>query len=129
ALLIFFGVRSYRENAGGGRLTFGRGFTVGILINLISCACHVATFEILYFKLVPTLGAKIAVCMVQRAKDSGADRKKVDATAKLAETLRKLYDRPATNAALSFAESFPVGLVMTVVSAAVLRKKGAVREN
>ena len=30
ALMVFFGVRSYRENVGGGRLTFGRGFAVGI---------------------------------------------------------------------------------------------------
>jgi Protein of unknown function (DUF4199) len=30
ALLVFFGVRSYRENVAGGRLTFGRGFAVGI---------------------------------------------------------------------------------------------------
>jgi hypothetical protein len=43
ALLVFFGVRSYRENAGGGRLTFGRGFAVGILITLISSACYVGT--------------------------------------------------------------------------------------
>ena len=35
AFMVFFGVRSYRENAGGGRLIFGRGFAVGILITLI----------------------------------------------------------------------------------------------
>ena len=28
-LLIFFGVRSYRENVGGGSITFGRGFRWG----------------------------------------------------------------------------------------------------
>jgi hypothetical protein len=43
ALLVFFGVRSYRENAAGGRLTFGPGFAVGILITLISSACYVRT--------------------------------------------------------------------------------------
>lgn len=42
ALLAFFGVRSYRENASGGRLTFGRGFAVGILITLLSNLCYVA---------------------------------------------------------------------------------------
>jgi len=43
ALMVFFGVRSYRENVGGGRLTFGRGFAVGILITLISSVCYVGT--------------------------------------------------------------------------------------
>jgi Protein of unknown function (DUF4199) len=36
-LLVFFGIRSYRENHGGGAITFGRAFSVGILITLISC--------------------------------------------------------------------------------------------
>jgi len=38
AAMVFFGVRSYRENADGGRLT-AEGFAVGILITLISSAC------------------------------------------------------------------------------------------
>ncbi|HXH38679.1 MAG TPA: DUF4199 domain-containing protein, partial [Thermoanaerobaculia bacterium] len=48
-LLVFFGIRSYRENAGGA-ITFGRGFSVGILITLISCLFYVASWEIIYFK-------------------------------------------------------------------------------
>ena len=35
-LLVFFGIRSYREH-NGGTITFGRAFSVGILITLISC--------------------------------------------------------------------------------------------
>jgi hypothetical protein len=58
ALLIFFGVRSYRENVGGGRLSFGRGFAVGILIALISSACYVGTWEILYFNFMPDFAEK-----------------------------------------------------------------------
>src|SRR5580765_6463658 len=58
ALLIFFGIRSYRENVAGGRLTFGRGFAVGILIALISSACYVGSWEVVYFKLMPGFGEK-----------------------------------------------------------------------
>src|SRR4029434_4212035 len=36
-LLVFFGIRSYRENVGGGQITFGRAFAVGILITLVAC--------------------------------------------------------------------------------------------
>ena len=55
ALMVFFGIRSYRENVEGGHLTFGRGFAVGILIALISSACYVGTWEIVYYKFMPTL--------------------------------------------------------------------------
>ena len=63
ALIVFFGIRSYRENVGGGRLTFGRGFAVGILITLISSACYVATWEVVYFKLMPDFADKYAAHM------------------------------------------------------------------
>ena len=129
ALLVFFGVRSYRENAGGGCLSFGRGFAVGLLITLISCACLVVTFEIVYFKVVPGLGEKYAACMVERARASGASQQKLEDTARQAQTLKRLYDNPATNAALTFAEAFPVGLIAATLSAAILRKKRAAHEN
>ena len=38
-LLVFFGIRSYRENVGKGYISFGRALGVGFLIMLISCAC------------------------------------------------------------------------------------------
>jgi len=123
ALLVFFGVRSYRENAGDRTLTFGRAFEVGILITLISCVFHAATFEILYFKAVPGLGDKYAACMVERAKASGASQEKLDQTARQAQTLKRLYDKPLTNAVLGFGEAFPVGLLATALSATILRRK------
>ena len=52
-LLVYFGIRSYRDRVAGGSLTFGRAFTVGILITLLSSACYVATWELVYFKLKP----------------------------------------------------------------------------
>lgn len=123
ALLVFFGVRAYRDNAGAGRFTFGRAFAVGLLITLISCVCYVVSFQIAYFKLIPELGDKYAACMVERVRASGANQEKIAEMAKQAQSLKQLYDSPVTNAALSFAESFPIGLVATAISAAILRKR------
>ena len=36
SVLVFFGIRSYRENVGGGQISFGRAFAVGILITLVA---------------------------------------------------------------------------------------------
>jgi len=46
SLLVFFGIRSYRDNLAGGVITFGRGFTIGIGITLISCVIYVIAWEI-----------------------------------------------------------------------------------
>src|ERR1700743_3457946 len=51
-LLIYFGIRSYRDNTLEGQISFGRAFTCGILIALITCVCYVVMWEILYFNFM-----------------------------------------------------------------------------
>ena len=46
-LLVFFGIRSYRDNVADGHISFAKGFGVGICITLISCVFYVGTWEIL----------------------------------------------------------------------------------
>jgi len=123
ALLIFFGIRSYRENVTGGRLTFGRGFAVGILITLIFSSCYAATWEVIYYKFMPDFTDKYAVHMVERAKASGASQQKLDETQQKAKLFQHMYQHPAVNIALTFMEVFPIGLGVTLVSAGMLRKK------
>jgi hypothetical protein len=125
-LPVFFGIRSYREQVNGGVLTFGRGVTVGLLITLMSCAGYIATWQLIYFKLAPDFLEKYSAYAVERARASGASQASIDETVKQMKAFKELYDRPLVNAAITFIEPFPVGLVVTLVSAAVLRKRGAV---
>jgi hypothetical protein len=122
-------VRSYRENVAGGRLTFGRRFTVGILITLFSSACYVGTWEIVYCKLMPDFSEKYAAHMVDRAKASGATQQKLDETQRQTEQFKQMYANPTINVAMTFLEVFPIGLVVTLVSAGILRKKALVPQN
>jgi len=123
SLMVFFGVRSYRETVGGGRLTFGRGFIVGLLITLVTCAGYVATWEVLYFKVMPDFGEKFAAQMVEKVRASGADQAKIDEATRQAQEFKTMYDKPLYNAALTFIEPFPVGLGITLISAVILRRK------
>jgi hypothetical protein len=123
ALLVFFGVRSYRENVGGGHLSFGRGFAVGIMITLISSACYVGTWEFVYYKLMPNFAEKYAAHMVERAKASGTSQQKIDEAERQARQFKQMYDNPVINVAMTFTEVFPIGLVVTLLSAGILRRK------
>jgi Protein of unknown function (DUF4199) len=107
-----------------GRLTFGCGFLVGILITLIASACYVGTWEIVYYKFMPDFGEKYAAHMVERAKASGASQQKVDETERQAKQFKQMYGNPVINVALTFMEVFPIGLAVTALSAGILRKKG-----
>lgn len=128
ALLVFFGIRYYRERATEGRLGFGRAFAVGLLITLVSSVCQVAAFQLVYFRLVPEFGDRFAACMVERAEDAGATPEEIAETAEKAETLKRLYDNPWGNAALTFVQPLPLGIVAAGLSAAVLRRRSGRRE-
>jgi hypothetical protein len=117
-MLVFFGIRSYRENIGGGTITFGRAFAVGILITLISSVLYVITWEIMYFG-IPSFGEKFMTMCVAHIKSSGASPEAIQTQL----NQLKYLDNPFINAAMTFIEPFPVGLIITLISAAILRKK------
>jgi hypothetical protein len=122
-LLVFFGIRSYRDNAGNGQITFSKGFAVGICITLISCLCYVATWEVLYFHFMPGFMDKYSAYMVEKLKAKGASSAAIQAQLQQVKKYKDMYDNPLLNAAMTFLEPFPIGLVITLVSAAVLRRK------
>jgi hypothetical protein len=122
-MLVFFGIRSYRENVGQGRVTFGRAFAVGILITLIACVFYVVAWEIIYFKFMPDFGDKYASYEVQKARAAGANQQAIDAKVQEMKSLKAQLDNPFINAAMTFTEPLPVGLIVTLISAAILRKK------
>lgn len=122
-LLVFFGIRSYRENVASGTITFARGFTVGILITLITCVFYVVSWEIVYHYFMPDFMDKYSAQMAEKAKASGLGQAALQAKLAQIEKMKEMYDNPFYNSAMTFMEPFPVGLAITLISAAVLRKK------
>lgn len=120
-LPVFFGIRSYREQTGG-TLTFARGFAIGILITLISSACYVATWELIYFKLHPGFMDEWTNYAVERARATGAAPAAIERTRTQMADFKAMYDKPLVNAAMTFVEPFPIGLAVTLVSAGLLRR-------
>lgn len=124
-MLVFFGIRSYRENVGGGAISFGRAFMVGILIAIISSICYVIAWEIIYFNFMPDFIDKYAAHVIDQARASGASAEAIQAKLQEMKKFKELYSNPFFNAAMTFIEPFPVGLIITLISAAILRKKRA----
>lgn len=122
-LLVFFGIRSYRDSVGNGRITFGKAFAVGISITLISCICYVVTWEVLYFNFLPDFMDKYNAYIMEKLKASGASAAAVQAKLQELKRFKELYDNPLFNALMTFIEPLPIGLAVTLISAAFLRKK------
>ena len=122
-LFVYFGIRSYRDNVLGGRISFGRGLAVGLLITLISCACYVAAWQILYRNFMPDFMDKFNAQMLNELKSSGASEAEVQVAAQEGEKFKILLANPLINIAFTLIEPLPVGLLITFISAAVLRRK------
>jgi hypothetical protein len=125
-LLIYFGIRSYRENALAGQISFGRAFACGILIAVIASVCYVTMWEILYFKFIPHFMDGYFAAQIHKVQSSGLDPATVAAQVAAIERSQQLYQNPLVNAAYTFMEPLPVGLLITLISAAVLRRNATV---
>lgn len=121
-MMVFFGVRSYRENIGGGTISFGRAFAVGIFIALISSICYVLTWEVIYFG-VPGFAEKFWTTYEAQIRNSGDTPQNIQAQLEQSKNLKPLLDNPLISSAMVFIEPFPVGLVITLISALILRKR------
>ena len=122
-LMVFFGVRSYRDTVGGGSVTFGRAFAVGLLITLVASACYVVTWELIYFQLAPDFADKYAAYMLEQARQSGASEARIAEKLREVTEFREMYRNPLVNIALTWLEPLPVGLLFTLVSALGLSRQ------
>ena len=122
-LMIYFGVRSYRDNVAGGTIKFGRAFKVGFLIMLIGVVCYVATWEVIYYKFTPDFADKYAAHAVEHAKTAGKSDAEVAVLTKQMADFKEQYKNPLINIAFTTLEPLPPGLLLTLVSAGLLSRK------
>ena len=122
-LLIYFGVRSYRDNIGKGTVGFWRALAVGSLIGLIASVCYVATWQVMYFKFMPDFMTKYGAHELEKARAEGASEATLAQNKVELDKFEKMYQNPAINAAFTFLEPLPVALVVALVSAGVLSRR------
>lgn len=125
-LLVYFGVRAYRDDVAGGRVGFGRALGVGALIALLASCCYVATWEVLYFGGKSDYIEKYQAAEMQKLRASGLGEAELAAKQAEMQKFAELYHNPFFNSALTFLEPLPVALVFSLVSAGIVsrRRKG-----
>jgi hypothetical protein len=123
-LLVYFGVRSYRDNVAGGSVKFGRAFVVGALIALISSAMYTATWEVIYFGgFMPDFMPKYQAYVIDKERAEGKSQQELDAKTAQLKSMAEAYRNPVYNAGLTLLEPLPVGLLVALISAAVLSRR------
>ncbi len=122
-LLIYFGVRSYRDDVGGGQVTFGRAFKVGLLIMLVASACYVISWEIVYHNFFPDFVAKYAAHVIEKARAGGATEAQIAAQQAQMAQFAEMYKNPVIRAGMTLLEPLPVGILFTLLTSWLLSRR------
>jgi hypothetical protein len=120
--LIFVAIKSYRDKQNNGIISFGKAFGMGLLIALIASTMYVITWAIVYKNFLPDYMDKYSAAMVEQAKTSlsgAALQAKIDELNKAKE----MYATPLGFALFTYAEILPVGILVSLIAALVLKRK------
>jgi hypothetical protein len=124
--MIFFGIKSYRDNYQNGAIKFVKGLQVGALITLIASLMYATTWETYYRtnkEVQTSFMAKYTDHTLNKMKAKGASPAEIDQKAKEMADMAEMYNNPVIRFGITLLEILPVGIVITLICAAGLRRK------
>lgn len=127
--MIFIGIRQHKQQQEPPGISFGQALQVGLIITLVASAFYVVGWMIYYHN---GGGAEIMETYFQAQIDQiqQSDLSAVEQTEKLAEMdkWRTNYEKPLVMAGITFLEIFPIGLLVSLLAAWLLRTPGQERK-
>ncbi|TDO19538.1 DUF4199 domain-containing protein [Pedobacter duraquae] len=121
--VIFVGVKNYRDQVGGGIISFGKALRMSLLMALISSTLYVVGWMIVYYTIFPDFIEKLAAYQLSPAKTSQMSAAQVTAIRDQMDMFRDWYSTPLGVAGATYMEILPVGILVALVTALVLKRK------
>jgi hypothetical protein len=119
--VIFVAVRKYRDESLGGVIRFGTGFGLGLGITLVASVIYVLVWELYLVSTDYTFMDTYITSIVESKKAAGVSQEELAATIAEMDSMREMYANPLFRLPMTFVEIFPVGLLISLVAAFVLR--------
>jgi Protein of unknown function (DUF4199) len=121
---IFVGIKNYRDKQNGGTITFGKAFLLGLMISLIASTIYVITWAVEFHFFMPDFIDKYSAMQVKQMHSSGLSGAALDEALKSIENTNYNYkNSPFFFAAYTYMEILPVGIIITLISALILKRK------
>lgn len=119
--MIFVGVKRYRDIEGGGVVRFGRALAVGLGIALVATIIYIIGWEIFLATSDRDFMAEYTNGIIEGMRADGAGAGAIQAKQAEMQGMAELYRNPLYRVPITFTEIFPVGLIVALVAAAILR--------
>jgi len=121
--LIFVGIKNYRDKYNGGVISFGKAFRVGLFITLIASTIYVIVWLIEEHFFFPDFMDKYTAHELSKLRSSGISATELASETKKLEQAKEWYKNPALRILMTYVEILPVGLVVTLISSLILKRK------
>ncbi|WP_460634538.1 DUF4199 domain-containing protein [Larkinella harenae] len=125
--IIFVGVKNYRDKFSNGTLSFGKAFQIGLYITLIASSMYVLVWLVDYYLFIPDFMDKYTAHVLRETQSEGASPAELTAKAQEMKGYKELYQNPLMVILLTYAEVVPIGLVISMLCALLLKKKPQVQ--
>ena len=121
--LIFVAIKQYRDKYLGGSISFGKAFLIGLGITLITSIFYVVTWEIEFKYFVPEFMEEYTRQSLDTMKEKGMTETELTTAKKEMDAYVVRYQDPLYRIPVTFTEIAPVGLLISLVCAGILRRR------
>jgi hypothetical protein len=121
--MVFFGVKSYRDNHKNGTITFGHAFKVGLLISIIASILYALSWEVAFHTVSKGFSEEMSKYYTEEVKNKAKNEQELKEAIAGVERNMALYQNPLFRFPMTLLEVFPVGLIVTLISAGLLKRK------
>ncbi|TDE15462.1 DUF4199 domain-containing protein [Dyadobacter psychrotolerans] len=124
---IFVGIKSYRDKHNMGVISFGKAFKIGLLITLIASTFYVVAWLFEYYLIIPDFMDRYTAHTMKEFVAGGATPQEISLKESEMQGYVEMYKNPAYVVLFTYAEVLPIGLVISLISALILKRKSADR--
>ena len=120
---IFVGIKSYRDKRSNGIISFGKAFKVGLLITLVASTIYVVAWLFDYYLFIPDFIERYTDHCIRITTAEGASQLEINDKVKEMANLKEMYKNPLFVVLITFVEVFPIGAIVSLIAALILKRK------
>jgi hypothetical protein len=119
--MIFIGIKRYRDRQLGGVIRFGSALGLGVAIAAVAGVAYVAAWELYLAATDYAFAREYAAGLIEARRQAGVSGDALQAEIDALEAFQARYANPWYRLPITFSEIFPVGAIIALISAALLR--------
>ena len=120
--LIFIAIKRFRDQEQGGVIAFGKAVQVGLAVAAVASVMYVTIWEIYLFITDYAFIHDYTESVIDAHRSGGASDAEMTELIADMDKMKAQYSNPLFRLPMTFVEIFPVGLLVALISSAVLRK-------